>query len=472
MIVEKVENLKKRDILFIGTPDNRVIMDAIDESSHQINLITTDNEEEALDWIRRGHPDLVLIDYDLKNIKPIPFLEKLSRFRNGHTLLGLTQQAPLNVVLKTIKLGVKDVIHVKQEPFKVHQAIKKLMEQSAKVEPEVKNLYDKQRAQYDFQHILNYSPSLENVFSTISRIITKKWVTIMITGETGTGKGLVARAVHYNSFADQRPFVEINCNALPENLLESELFGHEKGAFTDAKTQKKGLFELANEGTLFLDEIGDVPVSVQTKLLKAIEDKSIRRVGGTEDIRVNSRIIAATNRNLQQLIKEGAFRIDLYYRLNVVSLHLPPLRSRKYDIVLLANKFLEFYAREYDSPVKSFTPQALALLKEYPWPGNVRELKHAIERMVLLTDSEKLDESVLQDALQSEMNKIDLGSVPSNYGSIVIPPEGISLEEGERLIIQTILERANWNKRQACRMLQISRPTLDRKIEKYNLAPK
>jgi two-component system response regulator AtoC len=263
--------------------------------------------------------------------------------------------------------------------------------------------------------------------------------------------------------------VEVNCNTLPENLLESELFGHEKGAFTDAKTRKKGLFEIARNGTLFLDEIGEIAFALQSKLLRVIEEKKIRRVGGIEDISVNTRIIASTNRDLKTAIKAERFRSDLYYRLNVFSILLPPLRERGEDVVILAQKFLKDYAEEYNSPVRRFSPNAIALLKEYPWPGNVRELKNTIERIVLLFDGEEAGRKTVEEAIQSEgplaiSSRRQVGSL-----KIDVPPEGLRLDDVEKVVIKEILEKEGWNKRRTCEILHISRPRLDRKIRKYGL---
>jgi two-component system, NtrC family, response regulator AtoC len=469
MIVDTTEMLNSHHVLFIGNSNKQALIDRINVSDQNFKFFTTVDEEKAINYIRDDHPKVVLIDYDRKNFQPLDFITKIKKYKSGHIIFGLTEEAPLDIIVKSIKMGVNDVIHIKDEPAKLEQELKKILQKNTDASLG-ESLYRKQKKIHDFDYILSTSPSLENIFALVSRIVFRKWVTILLLGETGSGKGMIARAIHYKSFNENRPFVEINCNALPENLLESELFGYEKGAFTDAKTQKKGLFEMAENGTLFLDEIGDISNNVQTKLLKAIENKSIRRVGGVKDIHINTRIIAATNRNMQEALQDGSFRTDLYYRLNVVSFVMPPLRERRYDTALLATKFLTEYAAEYESPVKGFSASALQMLKEYAWPGNIRELKHTIERLVLLSDCDFITIDQLQDALNSEINKMN-SPRGSHASSIDIPPNGLSLEEGEKLLIQYILERIEWNKRKACNMLKISRPTLDRKIEKYNLLP-
>ena len=305
----------------------------------------------------------------------------------------------------------------------------------------------------------------------ISKIVKRKWITVLINGETGTGKELIARTIHYQTCRDDEQFVEINCSALPETLLESELFGYEKGAFTDAKTSKKGLFELAQNGTLFLDEIGEISLQMQVKLLRALEEKKIRRVGGIQDIRINTRIITATNRDLKAAIKEGKFRSDLFYRLNVIHIAVPPLRERGKDIVMLADFFLKHFVQEYESSIQSFSKEALDFMCSYYWPGNVRELKHSIERIVLLSDNTVISRRDMEQTIQSE-TPIEMSSKPqTDYLQLEIPPEGITLEDAEKSVINMVLQKTGWNKRRTCRILKISRPRLDRKIDKFQLAP-
>ncbi len=322
-----------------------------------------------------------------------------------------------------------------------------------------------------FRNIIGRCEQMQALFSTIRKIAASPTATVLIRGESGTGKELVARAIHDVSPNASQPFVEINCAALPENLLESELFGYERGAFTDAKQTKRGLLELAELGTFFMDEIGDLNQRLQIKLVKALEEKTFRRVGGTRDITVTMRIMAATNRNLEKAVSEGTFREDLYYRLNVISLYLPPLRERGNDVLLLAHHFLRKFNQEHGRSVAGFDSEAEALLLEYPWPGNVRELKNAVERAVLLGGS---------DIITPAQLALGKGHIVKNYpvqvqvqsGSDVcidIPPQGISLVELEKAAIRKALEMARGNQCQAARLLQISRETLRYRIRKYNL---
>jgi transcriptional regulator with PAS, ATPase and Fis domain len=307
------------------------------------------------------------------------------------------------------------------------------------------------------------------ILETVKKVAASPTANVLILGESGTGKELVARAIHeYGPHADQ-PFVEINCTALPETLIETELFGYEPGAFTDAKRTKKGLLELADGGTFFMDEIGDLNLRLQVKLVKALEEKIFRRIGGTENIHVTMRIIAATNKNLLELVQTGQFREDLFYRLNVVTIQPPPLRQRGHDVLVLAEHFLRASNLEHNRDVRAFTSDAKDLLLAYPWPGNVRELKNSIERAVLLGATDKI-----------RPNDLELGSghvVPNHVAQVKsgeslqleIPPEGISLTELEKVAIEKALQRSRGNLSHAARLLKVSRETLRYRVKKHQL---
>ncbi|HSW51146.1 MAG TPA: sigma 54-interacting transcriptional regulator, partial [Bryobacteraceae bacterium] len=288
--------------------------------------------------------------------------------------------------------------------------------------------------------------------------------TVLLEGENGTGKDLIAKTLHYQSLRQAEPFIAINCAAIPDTLLESELFGYEKGAFTDARQQKRGIFELADKGTLFLDEIGEIPLMLQAKLLRVLEEQSFRRLGGLKDIRLDLRVVAATNKNLREAVKEGAFRQDLYFRLNVIHITIPALRERPEDIRPLVAYFIEHYNRKFKRHVEGVTPEAERLLLAHDWPGNVRELRNAIERAMIL----------------EETTHITAGSLPlsiSHFGARqvaapaapVIPEEGMSLEDNERALLSRALERTHGNQTQAARLLKITRDTLRYKMKKFNL---
>jgi DNA-binding NtrC family response regulator len=309
-----------------------------------------------------------------------------------------------------------------------------------------------------FDQIVGRSPRLLETFRLTRKVIASEYMTALVLGETGTGKELLVKAIHYNSSNREHPFVEINCSALPETLLESELFGFEKGAFTDARDRKMGLFELAGKGTIFLDEIGDISPLVQSKLLKVIEEKMLRRLGGVENIPVQSRIIAATSKNLEELVQKGQFRQDLYFRLHILPLHLPPLREREDDIPLLCEHFLRHFNAVHRKTISGFTPEATALLLKHRWQGNIRELKHAIERAVVLCD-----ESVLGAAhfeLQAHARTAQPKKADSRTFSADL--ESTTLSEVERRFALEVLKSVNGNKSQASALLGISRPRLDR----------
>ena len=458
----------KFKVLFVGESKKHNLIKNLNYGGVEPVLWTAQRADQALSIARHESPQLVIVDFDHSELKPLEFLRNLLDRGNLVKVIGISEDFPLSLAVKAVKMGVHEVIDIQEDATKLQTVVSNLTLQWVRLR-KGDDRHLQQKEKFDFGNIIGRSSEMSRVLEVVSKIIRRKWVTVLIGGETGTGKELIARAIHYNSFDQFQPFVEINCNALPEHLLESELFGYEKGAFTDARTQKKGLFELAQNGTLFLDEIGEINPAIQVKLLRALEEKKIRRLGGTQDIEINTRIIAATNRDLRTAIREGFFRNDLYYRLNVASIHLPPLRKRGYDVLLIARHFLIHYADEYESPLKEFTTQAEDMLRSYEWPGNVRELKHTIERIVLLGEGEKVTREDLEQAIESET---PLVMAETSSLQINIPTQGISLEEGELLFIEAVLEKMKWNKRKTCQILKISRTRLDRKIRKYGLKPR
>jgi transcriptional regulator with PAS, ATPase and Fis domain len=324
--------------------------------------------------------------------------------------------------------------------------------------------------------IIGESPAIERVLDMVERVSQATTTTVLILGESGTGKEVIARAIHKNSPTAEYPFISVSCAAIPSTLLESELFGYERGAFTDAKIQKKGLLELADHGTLFFDEIDLMGLDLQAKLLNVLETRTFRRIGGTREITVNLRFIAATNEDLDKAVKKGTFRKDLYYRLYVVPISLPPLRERGDDILLIADYYLEHYGQEHGHRHQSFTPEARAVLKSYDWPGNVRELKNVIERAVLMarTDAILPEDLSINQRVGSDQLHEPGAVVPvtiEGMGSIRVtfPPWGISLEEVERQIIAEALKATRGNVSGAAHLLHISRDTLRYRIKKYGL---
>ncbi len=313
------------------------------------------------------------------------------------------------------------------------------------------------------REVIADSPAMRQVLNFVRKVAASEANTILLEGENGTGKDLVAKTLHYESSRQAEPFIAINCAAIPETLLESELFGYEKGAFTDARAQKRGLFELADKGTLFLDEIGEIPLTLQAKLLRVLEEQSFRRLGGLKDIVVDVRFIAATNKNLREAVKEGAFRQDLYFRLNVIQIVIPPLRERTADIPALAAFFLDHYNRKFKRRIEGLTPEAMKLLAAHDWPGNVRELRNAIERAMILEESSLITAASLP---------IGIGSSEPDAATplpVEIPENGMSLVDNERLLLARALEKSGGNQTQAARLLRITRDTLRYKMKKYNL---
>jgi two-component system, NtrC family, response regulator AtoC len=316
------------------------------------------------------------------------------------------------------------------------------------------------------RQIIAESQAMREVLAFVKRVAVSEASSILIEGENGTGKDLIAKTLHYQSLRQAEPFLAINCAAIPDTLLESELFGYEKGAFTDARAQKRGLLELADKGTLFLDEIGEIPLALQAKLLRVLEDQCFRRLGGLQDIHVDVRIIAATNKNLREAVREGAFRQDLYYRLNVIQLIVPPLRERPQDILPLARFFVQHYNAKFKRQIEGISPEAESLLLAHDWPGNVRELRNAIERAMILEDTSQIRPQSLPIAVRGAGSSFvaATGSAPAAFTG-----EAMSLVEQERRLLVQALEKTGGNQTQAARLLRITRDTLRYKMKKFNL---
>jgi two-component system response regulator AtoC len=315
------------------------------------------------------------------------------------------------------------------------------------------------------REVIGESGPMREVMNFVRRVAASEATTILLEGENGTGKDLIAKTLHYQSVRQAEPFIAINCAAIPETLLESELFGYEKGAFTDARAQKRGIFELADKGTLFLDEIGEIPLMLQAKLLRVLEEQSFRRLGGLKDINLDLRVIAATNKNLREAVKEGAFRQDLYFRLNVIQIQIPPLRERPEDILPLTRFFIEHYNRKFRRSIEGMSEPAAKLLLTHDWPGNVRELRNAIERAMILEESALITAPSLPIAI----SRPDPSGVAQVLPAMEIPTDGLSLEDNERSLLAKALEKTGGNQTQAARLLRITRDTLRYKMKKFNL---
>jgi len=316
------------------------------------------------------------------------------------------------------------------------------------------------------REVIAESPCMREMMNFVRRVSASEATTILLEGENGTGKDLIAKTLHYQSVRQAEPFIAINCAAIPETLLESELFGYEKGAFTDARSQKRGIFELADKGTLFLDEIGEIPLMLQAKLLRVLEEQTFRRLGGLKDIHLDLRVIAATNKNLREAVKEGAFRQDLYFRLNVIQILIPPLRDRTEDIVPMTKFFIEHYNRKFKRNIENVTDAAAKLLMAHDWPGNVRELRNAIERAMILEEGTSITAASLPISIARPDGSGPLGGASLDMAT---PADGLSLEDNERSLLVRALEKTEGNQTQAARLLRITRDTLRYKMKKFNL---
>jgi two-component system response regulator PilR (NtrC family) len=423
------------------------------------------NGEEVSKLIEKDIFDLILLDIRMPKMDGIAVLKKIKALSPETIVIMITAYASTDTAIQAMKEGAYDYV---TKPFKVEEIkfiIKNALE---KKNLQKENILLKQvvRDRYHFENIVGQSPKMLALYDFLEKVAPTK-TNILITGESGTGKELVAKSIHYNSPRKEKPFVTLNCGAIPEPLIESELFGHMKGAFTDAIATKKGLFEMADEGTILLDEISELPLLMQVKLLRVLQDKEFKRVGGTEDIRVDIRIIAATNKDLEEAMREKRFREDLYYRLNVIQIKLPALRERKEDIPPLTTHFLKKYSEELHKDISRISPEALRLLLHYDYPGNVRELQNIIERAVALENGPELTaqnlNSYLGEQLYLKKGPIDLD----------IPNEGIDLEKVmedlERSLLMKALERTNGIKKKAAELLNINFRSMRYRLEKYGL---
>jgi two-component system response regulator AtoC len=435
--------------------------EALKENSY--GVLEADNGEKGLRLFRERSADLVLIDLRLPGESGLEVLSRIKDLDPSVPVIMMTAYGEVETAVDAMKKGAYDFV---LKPF----ALEKLKITIANA-LETQNLrnelaYMKKATEgTDFKDFVGQSQAITQIFDKLKKIGKSKANTILITGESGVGKELVARTIHTCSHSETRPFMEINCASVPETLLESELFGYEKGAFTDAKTRKKGLVELAEGGTLFLDEIGEMGITLQSRLLRVIENKTFRRVGGVQDLRVNTRIVAATNRDLENEIEQKTFRKDLYFRLKVIPIHVPPLRGRKEDVPLLVNHFVDRFNGELGKHVKPVAREVMEVLVSYDWPGNVRELKNVIERAMLL-DAE---EEILLEHLPPEIHEPESGGVTTGKSAHVLSSFfPMTLREVERIQIEKTLEQTKGNKSKAAGILGISRQTLREKLKSFD----
>jgi len=469
--------MSKEKIVIIDDEKNiaELCKRVLQEDGHESMVTVTG--EEGLELIEKEKPRLVLLDIMLPKMDGMAVLEKIKTFDPSIQVIMITAFASVQSAVEAMKRGACDYLSKPFMPEELKIVVKKAIE-NVKLKEALSYRREKESKEFTIDNIIGTCPQIKAIKDTIGKITNLDKTasgeppTILIRGETGTGKELVAKAIHYQGLRSLSPFIEVNCPAIPHNMMEAELFGHEKGAFTDAKSTKKGLFEAADEGTLFLDEIGYLNPDLQVKLLKVIEDKKVRRLGSVVDKRVDVRIIAATNRNLEEAVGQGEFREDLLYRLKVITLELPPLRERGDDILLIAHHFLAFYAKQYGKPITSFSNEAKEVLTGYHWPGNIRELRHIIERATIWEERDQMGvENLFIKPLPPTM---EFSHNRSKEQQIVIdlPEEGINLEQVEKEIIRRALEQTNWNLSKAAKLLGITRDILKYRVGKFQLSPK
>jgi DNA-binding NtrC family response regulator len=464
----------KYNILLCGEPDAMKLVRKVLNHHDDVHMQFASTANFLLGRTLFDSPNLVLVESKQADAA-LPGVVRDFRARFPKIpLFCLATKATHQYVVTLMKNGADDYFLLPVDFRKMNDQLDKMLaDWRGSMRREL--FVSSEEAEYDFSQIVGSSDALRSTLHKAKKIIASNAQTVLILGETGTGKELLARAVHYNGAGRENPFVDISCSAIPEALLESELFGHERGAFTDARERKSGLFELAGNGSIFLDEIGDIPPAVQSKLLRALETRSMRRVGGVQDIPIKARIIAATSADLEQKTKSGEFRKDLYHRLKIVPLVMPALRNRKEDLPELVEHFVNSFNQTYAKNVKGASRDALRLLMSHPWEGNVRELKHAVERAVLLAEGttlESQDFDLLSGSEESGPSPIDgLGDSEANEAAdsivrLAIPLDRASAEEIERLLVFKVLDMVGGNKRKAAQILKISRPRLDRILDK------
>jgi len=419
-------------------------------------IFDADDGSAAIEKVQKRSFDLILMDIRMLNVSGIEALEKIKIINSAIPVIIMTAYASVDTAVAALKKGAYDYLTKPLDFDELRIAINKATEHS-RLKKENEYLRERLNEKFDTQRMIGHSPLMVNLLETVAQVAATE-ATVLITGESGTGKEMIANIIHYNSPRKASPFVKINCAALTESLLESELFGHEKGAFTGADRKREGKFRQAEGGSIFLDEVSEMSPAMQVKLLRVLQERELTPVGGMEVIQIDVRVIAASNKDLKKEMEQKRFREDLFYRLNVVTLNVPPLRDRKEDIPLLAQHFLEMFTAKNKKSIKSFTPQSMEKLMQYDWPGNVREMMNAVERAVVLSRSEYIDADELMPLMT---NSSPADREQSDFS------DNISLDEVEKRSILGVVNACGGNKSEAARRLGITRKTLRKKLDKY-----
>ncbi|MHB1687878.1 MAG: sigma-54-dependent transcriptional regulator [Ignavibacteriaceae bacterium] len=454
-----MKNNKREKILIVDDDQSHRLMLKINMNDKEYEVFEAEDGAEAIELVKKDFFDLIIMDIKMKNIDGISALKQIKDLSPSIPIMIMTAHSSVKTAVEALKLGATEYFVKPLDMDAVCNSVEKTFDY-LQLQTENKVLKERLNKDFEISSIIGKSKSMRDLFEVIA-LSAPSDATILILGESGTGKELIANAIHQNSYRKDKQFVKINCAALPENLLESELFGHEKGAFTGAVAKRQGRFELADSGTLFLDEIGDMTLSTQAKILRVLQEGEFERVGGNKTLKVDVRIIAATNKNLEVEVKEGNFRKDLFFRLSVVPIILPPLRERKVDIPILAEHFLKRYAEKNNRLIRGFTPEAIDKLMRYDWPGNVRELENVIERTVIMSKEDLITYEALPISLKSSSDSL------GEQAAEVFVGRSIRIVEKE-LIIKT-LEKTGKNITRAAELLGISRRTLHNKINEYNI---
>jgi two-component system response regulator AtoC len=435
-----------------------------------MEVFTAYNGADGLQSFIENHPDILLLDVKLPDRNGLDLLKEIKKLNPDAIVIIITAFGGVESAVAAIKDGAYDYI---EKPFQLENVsitINRAIE-TIRLKKEVRELRNKEGHNTSFDDFKTQSPGMKEIISLAKKVAATDYTTVLLQGESGSGKDFMAKIIHNESCRASKPFVEISCSMLPDSLIESELFGHEKGAFTDAKIAKKGLFEIAQGGTVYMDEIGDVKLPTQVKLLRFLEEKTFKRVGGSKDISIDVRIIAATNKNLEKEVEAGNFRQDLFYRLKVLPIYMPPLRERRDDIIPLVWNFISQFNVKFKKQVNALSPEAEALLFRYHWPGNVRELRNVIEHIMILTDTG----SVLPDHIPQEIRMPRTVKTDGNEGSlqggvtITVPEEGVDLARIETEYIRQALLTAEGNQTKAAKLLNVTRDVLRYRMQKLDL---